>query len=66
MVCVPDTPQDECAELVEGDSAVEGGAKVVEGRMEVSWNTITLQFSYVSRRLLFSHQVWVSCIRARG
>ena len=31
MVCVPDTPQDQCAELVESDSAVEGGAKVVEG-----------------------------------
>ena len=30
MVCVTDTTQDECTEFVEGDSAVEGGAQVVE------------------------------------
>jgi hypothetical protein len=28
---MPDAPQDECAEMVESDSAVQGGAKVVEG-----------------------------------
>ena len=28
---MPNAPEDECAEVVESDSAVEGGAKVVEG-----------------------------------
>jgi|LauGreDrversion4_2_1035121.scaffolds.fasta_scaffold5230323_1 hypothetical protein len=31
MMSMPDAPQDECAEMVERYSAVQGGAKVVEG-----------------------------------
>jgi hypothetical protein len=36
MMRMPDGPEDECAEVVESDSAVEGGAKVGEGETSVT------------------------------
>jgi hypothetical protein len=51
-----------------GERASDGLGRLARWRrrMRVSWKTITLHFSYARRRRLFSHQVWVSCIRARS